>query len=314
MNDRTGFVIGDGSVYRTDNGGKTWTCLTQRVPESDIFSPRDGFFLDPYRGWLVDHARILSTVDGGQTWDDISPYHRSTNQPDCQDEHFAVRFLTPDVGWVVGKGARESSCQDTSYVLRTSDGGHTWGRITLDAGTKGDFLFDLDFKDARRGWAVGYYGIYSTVDGGVTWQIQSCVPDGDRHPHAWPMIQFVDPDHGVVVANGQVKFTRDGGLNWFEDQQLKDICYVRSSFFVTNTIGFVSGDDFLLRTTDGGATWQTVGTGGVVFRISFSGRTTGWAMRSCLTDSFAITKTEDGGASWVTIFTKPTIRRRLLRH
>ena len=79
---------------------------------------------------------------------------------------------------------------------------------------------------------------------------------------------------------------------------LKEAPYVRTVFFLDRTIGFVSGDGFLLRTTDGGKSWRNVGSGGVAFQLSFIDKNNGWAMDSDLKDAFQITKTVDGGASW----------------
>jgi photosystem II stability/assembly factor-like uncharacterized protein len=306
VNHQTGFVIGDGSFYRTDDGGYTWACLTQRVPGSGAFSPRDGFFLDPNRGWLIADDRILQTADGGMSWDDIRPSERIL--PECSDNHLAIRFLTPEVGWVAGVASRESSCEYVSYVLRTLNGGRSWQRIIFDRGTRHEFLYELYFQDERRGFAVGLTTIYATEDGGESWVSRSSFPDGHKSPRDWPTIHFVDNTYGWVVANGQLMITRDEGRTWVLDEQLKHIGYIRGSLLISRSTGFVSGDNFLLRTTDGGITWQVVGTGGVVFRMCFVDERTGWTIDSDLKASFHVKKTEDGGASWRTIYRRPYIR------
>jgi photosystem II stability/assembly factor-like uncharacterized protein len=302
VNRQTGFVIGDGSLYRSDDGGITWKCLTESVPGHGYFAPRDGFFLSEKQGWLVSGARILATRDGGMSWQDISPPQRSLAKPDCYESHLRIRFLTPLIGWVVGAGEREGSCQDLSYVLRTRDGGRNWQRIFFDwrPFPTGDLLFDFHFWGSQRGWAVGYAGIYATGDGGEKWRLQSEVPMG-RRPHDWPTIGFVDSSWGWAKANGQVMYTHNGGRTWAVDDFLLDRVYVRTALFLNKTTGLVSGDDFLLRTGDGGKSWRRVGEGGVVFKMSFLDETTGWAIDSDLKRSFRVVKTEDGGISWITI-------------
>jgi photosystem II stability/assembly factor-like uncharacterized protein len=302
VNQHRGFVIGDGSFYRSDDGGATWKCLTDRVPGHGRFSPRDGFFLNDRQGWLVSNDRILATEDGGTNWKDVSPLHRSSNKPGCFDDHFRVRFLTPLIGWVVGKGALESSCEGISYVLRTQDGGHTWHRtIFRGIGEPRDFLFDFAFKDHRNGCAIGYWGIYTTEDGGDSWLLRSEVPDGSRRTFDWPSMQMVDSDFGSIAANGKVKFTRDGGRTWLLDRALSRLGYVRTVLFLDRKKGLVSGDEFLLRTTDAGKSLRQVGKGDFLIRMSFVNPRTGWAMISDLKSSFRVMKTDDGGASWVIV-------------
>jgi len=95
-------------------------------------------------------------------------------------------------------------------------------------------LLDVDFLDARRGWAVGYTGsedtpqavVLWTADGGATWVRRSLGPRGTTIQS----VSFADAEHGWalgVYQRGQgfaasvvsvCLRTGDGGVTWTAQQ------------------------------------------------------------------------------------------------
>jgi photosystem II stability/assembly factor-like uncharacterized protein len=60
--------------------------------------------------------------------------------------------------------------------LHSADSGKTW-EMNADATNTKFWLRDMDFCDARNGWAVGSRGtIVKTEDGGKTWTMLSGIP------------------------------------------------------------------------------------------------------------------------------------------
>ena len=86
-------------------------------------------------------------------------------------------------------------------------------------------------------------------------------PDLNRHITS---MHFFDANHGVLsatnfssTANGQLRWTNDGGQSWALDTIFPDtFAYARSLVFVTDSIGLVSADGNILRTTDQGQSWS----------------------------------------------------------
>lgn len=63
-----------GRVYRTANGGRSWTQMNREVPQSGrmtpVFSAGAICFLSADRGWMVGQAsELLQTADGGRRWE-----------------------------------------------------------------------------------------------------------------------------------------------------------------------------------------------------------------------------------------------------
>jgi photosystem II stability/assembly factor-like uncharacterized protein len=164
-----------GLFLRTEDGGQTW----QSIPYPFENELKTVFFVDPKNGWAADtKAGLYKTVDGGQNW---------TKQPDDLQRPSinGIFFLNPAAGWVVGD----------SYVGITADGGQTWKRIKL----KNRYLYDVNFIDANRGWAVGDKNtILSTTDGGVYWQPAD---SGLDDAATFTRVKFFADQSGWVAGN-----------------------------------------------------------------------------------------------------------------
>eukprot|EP00854_Cymbomonas_tetramitiformis_P000982 gene982-1501_t len=130
---------------------------------------------------------ILRSVDSGSTWSsEVVPDNR-----DLYDVHFL---------------------SDGFYgtLYRTTDAGASW---TVSATGTGNALLAVYFIDANIGWAVGSGGlILHSVDGGVTWQLQSsCTEVYDLYTirlDATGSFGFTMGQDGVVCK------TESGGATW----------------------------------------------------------------------------------------------------
>lgn len=109
-----------------------------------------------------------------------------------------------------------------STVLRTSDGGATWKKLTVisDAADLVDFR-DIDAIDGRTAYVLSIGNgpasrIYKTPDAGATWVLQFKNDDAKAFYDA---MSFWDADHGIVMGDAiEGRFciltTENGGRNW----------------------------------------------------------------------------------------------------
>ena len=143
LNPNVGWIVGDapGShdyhprVLYTSDGGRSW--LTSSIPANVVGTPRDIFFLDDRRGWLIlwddgpQHLNtLLRSVDGGKSWQ-VDP-HPEFRRPDRQLDQ--VRFLSARAGFVFateGDILSENEAAKEGALFWTSDGGETWHRQPL---------------------------------------------------------------------------------------------------------------------------------------------------------------------------------------
>ncbi len=98
----------------------------------------------------------------------------------------------------------------------------------------------------------------------------------------------------AVGPKGSIIKSEDGGLSWYQievnlSKDLYAVC------FVTDSLGYVAGDNIVMRTRDGGKTWETVmATTDYYTDIYFKDADHGWLAGSYGT----ILRTVDGGQNW----------------
>ena len=152
----TDFRGGESRIYKTTDGGRSWTEQYRRMGTGVFF---DGFdFWDADRGIAfsdpVDGALLIAiTDDGGATWREVNRTSLPAVLPG--EAGFAASgrpVVTGDNGraWIVTGGGAHAR------VWRTADGGRSWQvSATPMQGGESQGLFAVAFSDSLRGVAVG---------------------------------------------------------------------------------------------------------------------------------------------------------------
>jgi WD40 repeat protein/photosystem II stability/assembly factor-like uncharacterized protein len=166
----------------------------------------------------------------------------------------AISFIDVNHGWLA----------DGSAILATTDGGQHW---TKRSDAPGEVLA-LDFVSESIGWLTAGGRLYDTQDGGSSWQLLFSPNKVKLY-----QVDFVDAGNGWLTSvsdgdNGthSILRTSDGGKNW---TTVADPCSQlfgpgRFSFYGSDTSFIMCGEGpsagiegkRLLKTTDGGQTWQ----------------------------------------------------------
>ncbi len=221
----------------------TLSLPVQAQKQADSFSElRDFGFDSATQGWILLDGRLFRTADGGSTWTEITP------APSIA----AVTFLG-ETGWAVliqphGDGVRYS-------LATTQNEGRDWSTrpITLFAAEQAwvsPKSIHIHFEDAQRGTITiqhatstnfNLQSTFETVDGGATWkQTENAVGK--------PLTEQA-PKDGL-----QRRDMLSDSLGWGMEQS--------GDCMFSNPITKQGADCVqqtrLVRTTDGGANWQTV--------------------------------------------------------
>jgi photosystem II stability/assembly factor-like uncharacterized protein len=223
-------------VYISDDSGATWR--HSRLPSDTRL--RSIHVLDGTRGFVAgDNGTLYSTKDAGRTW--ISVKLPST-------ENLREIAFVGESGWIAAHGG---------VILHSGDGGVTW---TLQSSGTKISLEGIFFRDARHGWAVGWNGtIVRTIDGGLKWEpIRS--PAAMRSLSA---VYFRDLQNGWAVGmSGQLIRSRDGGVSW-EAQTAPVSSWLTSILFDASGRGWITAENDLLISNDGGENWRALGLSNV---------------------------------------------------
>ncbi|TRZ64811.1 T9SS C-terminal target domain-containing protein, partial [bacterium] len=183
-----GFVCGvQGSVWRTTNGGISWTNqpgvaytmnVIQMLDINNIICCGDG-------------GNIYKTTNGGLNW-----YPRISNANGVNLN--GMSFMDANRGIVVG---------NLGTVLVTTNGGETWTRTLY----QGSGIFRaVSFYSMLRATFVADGGyIYSSADGGNNWLLQQ-----SNIYLSLLAVKFLDNNIGKVVGEqGTCLITNTGGWN-----------------------------------------------------------------------------------------------------
>ena len=315
IDSQTGWVIGgqrntNGVVLRTTDGGRSWATIASL----DIFpagGPNQLRFVDARNGWLLTSVLLPGNVSG------CAP--PSTAPPECRTVIFRTddggqtwrQQLSVEVPSKLGAGLRGLSAVDDRHawavrlatqpnracgpfncnleVVATTDGDR-WNSV----GTLPAFADQLDFIDARTGWATTYTAkndpgqptntatLLVTHDGGLTWTPQLTI-DG---PGPSLQIDFIDAQIGWALGSDtrdcaglpcpsySLYHTTDGGRSWTKLQDgtaptpwwdpRNIVTVIGGPRFGSGSLGWIpilydgNASDGVLRTEDGGQTWNRV--------------------------------------------------------
>ncbi|MHB1417068.1 MAG: YCF48-related protein [Chloroflexota bacterium] len=259
-----------GLLLHTTDGGRTWAKLEMPTGSGQLY------FVDKQNGWLAlttgvamgsSGKELYRTTDGGQHWE--LAFRSDPNQPRDDGLPFGglmtgVGFADLTTGWAVG----QTYAQGVAWIYVTHDGGSTWQQQPLPIGSSykeamvtltpplffgaRDGVLPVQVPSAAEGPGTTIF--YTTSDGGSTWTAGT--PVAAVGP--W---DFADAQHGWVVnADGGLLSTRDGGQTW---QAIGTLSAVPGGLdFADQQTGWAYGQGdqapYLLKTSDGGATWTEI--------------------------------------------------------
>ena len=248
-------------------------------------------FFDRLHGVAVgEFGNIVRTQDGGATWQTIQPQGSGQRLWDVEYADANTLFLGGDNG----------------AISRSTNAGVRWAPIQ-SGGAAVTHAFDA--TDAKHAWSGQDAGeIAYTINGGRQW-IRAVVQGFDVFGKIMA-VAFADNSHGWVGGNdaffggsrGVLSHSTNGGKTWQQQLEISDFTFngletIDSlAAFAVGAFDFTGGG-LVLRTTNGGASWDDVTPISAGFRdVFFIDASTGWVLGS------SIYKTTDGGTTWTRQF------------
>jgi photosystem II stability/assembly factor-like uncharacterized protein len=251
-------------------------------------------FADTLHGWAVGDYVILHTSDGGLTW-----VNQTQNATRPGVLFTGVSAADTGTCWVLGFDGS---------VQATSDGGRSW---SLQAsGVPGGSFYAISFADTTRGWVCGRSPtgagalIRYTLTGGHIWSdAQTTGVDEMRSLSVSRPYSFRLMACGLL---GSVATSQDGGATWTKapatgtTQMLQAIAVVPGTSGMSAVTGGVVGIGGVLRTGDGGGTWQAGQPlpAGMEVRGAWMATFTGGWIVGLGSGHAEAAHTTDGGVTW----------------
>lgn len=262
---------GDG-VYKTTDGGKTWSHIG--LIDSENISRIAVDPKDPNRVYVAalghvygpsDERGIFSSVDGGKTWTKALFVSNTAGAIDlCMDPSdpqtlFAATWEAWRTPYHLNSGG------PGSHLFKTTDGGQHWTDVSKNPGMPKGILGKIGVAvaptDPRRVYAIVEAedgGVFKSDDGGLTWTMVNNA--NDYRQRAWYFSHiYVDPkdENTVYALNVGVGKSTDGGktFSWLgtphSDNHDLWIATDDSKRMIE------SNDGGAIVSTDGGASWSS---------------------------------------------------------
>jgi len=135
-------------------------------------------------------------------------------------------------------------------LLESRDGGRTWQPAALSSGD----AMNVRVAGDGRIQIAGHEVYLESTDGGATWQpVPNNLPGLDLHAFA---LDPANADHAWSFAVGYGLFeTADAGRNW-ELRQPGNWGYLAAYRLEGGTVLVAAGPDGIVRSPDGGVSWQ----------------------------------------------------------
>ena len=234
-----------GNSHGTWNHGDKWQTIRDSDGTGNVMTSITAVEFShsqPDFGLLLAKDGVFSTNDRGRHWEFLTD-----TDPDSSEKHNVLTVDPNDDNvWYIGAGQcwmikqthfnknglvySDDRNHSEGFILRSTDRGRTWQKITSVFRPDSDFSkIIVDPRDSRRLYASCQHGVYRSHDAGLNW---SKVP-GKGLPHNQPrdMASFHDSTTGefllhvlevthyeptgtTIKTTGGVHRSADGGETW----------------------------------------------------------------------------------------------------
>jgi photosystem II stability/assembly factor-like uncharacterized protein len=247
-----------GDLLRSTDTGQTWVNFTQSPDDADRSRLTVMTLLPGGKAYAGGNDfSWLTSTDGGNAWE-IPP-----TPPDIEGVR-AIEFRNDDFGLAGGY-----KTNNPSTVHRTTDGGGNWISHLLTGGFVGS-VYGIAIPGDTTCYAVTYGGVpinhvFRSRDSGQSWEdVTNEIPTDGRF---WSVF-FTDVDTGFVAGGTSSKdallwMTVNAGDSWAPVATSGVEATIEDMHWMGTDTGIVFNHDGGYRTTDGGATWTEVISGGV---------------------------------------------------
>jgi photosystem II stability/assembly factor-like uncharacterized protein len=220
------------------------------IPEESLLFTNIQMFADG-KGWGIEKSRnILHTIDGGKTWENVSPPINCFTKNGFFALNGDTAWAVLPVSWSFGE-SYEQKCKDIKnrgLIWRTRDGGRSW-----EQGNKFVSEVTTDYESEIEPISIQFINV---DEGYLSWAHKS----------------------GTKLFTSVLMKTSDGGMTWRGQFRQEKETIFGGLIFLNSNIGFmgsqyigeintsstirqyIDGDllPILYQTLDGGLTWNYV--------------------------------------------------------
>jgi len=307
IGDSHGHRLGQGTIYKSLDGGENWFVVNQGTPNMDDEAIVYSIAIDPQSSDILyagTDCGLFKSTNGGVTWEPRNTGLPHTNtrkviiHPSDSNTLYLTIYSTPNQEpWQGG-------------VYKTVDGAVSWmpkvNGLGNHVGNPGDpdlitsnyeqIVIDPQYPDTLYVGDISWWtpGVYKSTDGGENWT--NTIGAGNRHPGIWsgvgPSVEclLIDPTNPARIFFGnsmELYRSEDAGSSWWQayiDEtppgsgwwkgrglETTNVIDIAIDPTDSNNVYFGFLDVGFLKSVDGGVTFkrttQGLNYGGNIFKI-----------------------------------------------
>jgi len=236
VDSKHGFTSGPGGVFKTIDGGISWTNISSFINMSQIWGC---YFVDKDNGMYVGggcngSAQVfVRTTNGGNSWSVFESYEDDTGLADL------ILYAKDGLGYAVSSG----------LLWQTQNGGRSWNVFATIAGprawaeeithVKNSFLTPFSGDDCFGG-IRNYGGANFTTDNGRTWN------QFTTNKSMFGSF-LIDEKKGWICGDqAEVLFTSNSGKDWTKINCGLDNANIDDVWFVNDSLGCAAGQGLFM--------------------------------------------------------------------
>ena len=281
--------------------------LTANLFAQTTYNYNNIFFIDEKHGWILGtNGNLWKTTNTGITWEHI--YNNDIN------DGIGLQFTSPTTGWITKQ----------YELFTTSDGGYTW-RIVFtnpyNVNPSNSYFINDSVGFIASDSALVKSTLFRTTDAGDNWIVLTDTLIGITTPY------FFSENLGLILCNdgnqASVFKTTDLGNNWMLSNECGSVdgCGYGPIQMLNENEGYLAyhwvnvfGVTSILKTTNGGNTWEGGGFSNPIFNFgvkdfNYLSFQNGWVT----TNNKNIFRTTDAGAAWDTL-QRPTTLDEVIKN
>jgi photosystem II stability/assembly factor-like uncharacterized protein len=244
----------NGGMWKSENSANSWKQILSRITIYDFYVDRNNTNRIFVVGVYDDHGKVLRTLDGGKTWEEIYNEASTSN---------AVNSVTVSPG----NADEIYAALNSGVIVKSQDGGINWFVIS----ELQDQVLKIRYDRVNNAlYALARKkGLLKSTNGGVTWQdISGSIekPGGSdlqiATTQTFNRMALDDQFPGVIYVTssaGLYKTVNDGN-NWsFINLPVKDTALKPRAIASSKggMVAYTSIGNTVFKTLNGGQSWQT---------------------------------------------------------
>ena len=252
------YLYNNDGLYTSTDGGDSWRLLSRQIVGYLV--------IDPVHPSTIygTYPNVIKSTDSGATWAAASsglPLSFGGYRLLIDPQHPATLYV---IGYFPDSGTPQGPPPQPHYFYKSTDGGASWQEvITVPAILQRPDALVIDPHDTTRLFLNTGFLLYRTQNGGQSWRLMS------DHTGYSPLA--VDPNSsGILYGYGNgvgVGKSTDDGRTWTKiSNGLPPQFYMYDFVAVptTPTTLYLSTEDGIFKSADGGNNWQEVGVAGII--------------------------------------------------